>query len=64
MRALVRRDLMFTLPSFPRKRRRFSTANAGQSIFAFASEQMDARFRGNDGHEKKSAKDLASILSI
>jgi hypothetical protein len=29
----------YVWPSFPRKRRRFTTANAGQSIFKDASEQ-------------------------
>ncbi|MGN6321625.1 MAG: hypothetical protein ACTHNE_07850, partial [Dyella sp.] len=38
-----------TGPSFPRKRRRFSTANAGQTIGSDANAKIDSRFRGNDG---------------
>jgi hypothetical protein len=42
------------LPSFPRKRWRFTTAYAGQSIFALGiRSNMDSRFRGNDGDTRR-----------
>jgi hypothetical protein len=33
----------------PAKAEALHNSEAGQSIFAFTAEQMDSRFRGNDG---------------